>query len=76
MIKRMEQAALLQRRRDMQDERRVRVTLTDQGRALWQKARQVPACVAQATGMDMERINALQHELRQLRMALESQPPA
>ena len=42
LLKRMEQAGLVERRRDPEDERRVQVDLTRAGRALKDKAQSVP----------------------------------
>src|SRR5256885_2518157 len=49
LLKRLEGANLLERVRDAQDERRVRITLTPQGRALRDAAEKIPACVLQST---------------------------
>ena len=48
LLKRLEGANLLERVRDAQDERRVRITLTPQGRALRDAAEKIPACVLQS----------------------------
>ncbi len=47
LLKRMEAGGLISRRRDPEDERRVLVTLTEQGRRLRDAARHVPATMAQ-----------------------------
>ncbi|MDQ1081064.1 MarR family winged helix-turn-helix transcriptional regulator [Pseudoroseomonas cervicalis] len=48
LLKRLEAAGLVSRARDPQDERQVRIQLTEAGRALQQEARQIPGWVAQA----------------------------
>ncbi|SEQ35635.1 MarR family winged helix-turn-helix transcriptional regulator [Thalassovita taeanensis] len=70
LIKRMEQAGLVQRQRDAEDERRVRVSLTDRGRALEAQAAHVPVCAGQATGLEFEQIEALRQQIADLRKAL------
>ncbi|WP_428964479.1 MarR family winged helix-turn-helix transcriptional regulator [Micromonospora fluostatini] len=51
LLKRLEAAGLVRRRRSSRDERRVEVTLTDAGHALRQPMCQVPQRVAAATGL-------------------------
>jgi DNA-binding MarR family transcriptional regulator len=46
LLKRMEQAGLVERRRDTQDERRVLISLTDEGRGLRAQALHVPETMA------------------------------
>ena len=70
LIKRLEAAGHLFRKRDPEDERRVQVHLTDQGRTLAEQAQDVPACIEAATEMDTAEINALRQSLVQLRTAL------
>lgn len=58
LLKRMEAAGLVTRRRDPADERRVLVTLTDAGRALRDRALHVPETMAggyQTEGLDQLR---------------------
>lgn len=52
LLKRMESGGLVTRRRDADDERRVRVGLTARGRALRGKAAHVPAALAARIGGD------------------------
>lgn len=68
LLKRLETLGLLSRRRDSDDERVVRVALMAGGRALREKARDIPACVAEATGMsptELEKAIALVNRLRE-----------
>jgi DNA-binding MarR family transcriptional regulator len=51
LLKRMERDDLVRRRRDAQDERRVRITLTAHGRKLRAKALHVPQALAGQLGM-------------------------
>lgn len=71
LLKRLEVAGFVKRCRDTQDERRVRVNLTDTGRRLRDKTSAVPACVTQATGLDMTEMRDLQAKMRRLRRALQ-----
>lgn len=50
LLKRMESAGLILRRRSTHDERQVELTVTEAGRALSQRARAVPLQVAPHTG--------------------------
>ncbi len=70
LIKRLETAGLVTRKRDAEDERRVQVHLTERGRVLADRARGVPACVQAATEMDAAEIADLRAALAQVRDAL------
>ncbi|MDG4805283.1 MarR family transcriptional regulator [Micromonospora sp. WMMD1120] len=63
LLKRLEGAGLVVRRRSALDERRVEVGLTDQGRALRQRVDHVPLCVARATGLDLDELVTLRDTL-------------
>jgi DNA-binding MarR family transcriptional regulator len=65
LLKRMEMAALVTRERDPDDERRVRIALTAQGRSLRGRASEVPATLAR--GLDLSSI-----ELESLRAAVQN----
>ena len=54
LIKRLESAGLVRRERSAEDERTVRVSLTEQGAALREKARNVPFVIAEAMGLELE----------------------
>ena len=75
LLKRLAQLGLLQRQRDTQDERRVRVSLSPAGRALRARALGVPPAVACATGCDLAQIGRLAAELTMLRRQLGSGHP-
>ncbi len=71
LIKRLEAAGLVTRTRDRQDERVVRLDLTEAGSALAETALGcVPAAVLEATGMERTALEALNDELRVLSNAL------
>ena len=59
LLKKMEQAGLLKRQRSCEDERVVVVTLTDEGRALQEKAKDVPAQVAGCIDLPPEKAQML-----------------
>jgi DNA-binding MarR family transcriptional regulator len=67
LLKRLEAEGFLSRTRSRDDERVVIVQLTDQGRALREKAAHVPERILEATGQTGERLQALQQELVKLR---------
>jgi len=70
LLKRLEGAGLLARQRDAQDERRVRIALTDTGRALRAEAEKIPACVLQSTQCTLPELQALTGQLSTLRARL------
>ncbi|MCX2722113.1 MarR family winged helix-turn-helix transcriptional regulator [Roseibium salinum] len=72
LIKRLETMGLVDRIRDREDQRVVKVTLTPQGSALEEKAGAVPDCVAEASGLTGEAINDLTTALAKLRSNLRS----
>ncbi|MFF4875788.1 MULTISPECIES: MarR family transcriptional regulator [unclassified Micromonospora] len=63
LLKRLEGAGLVVRRRSARDERRVEVGLTEQGRALRQQLCDVPLRIAQATGLGIDELVALRDTL-------------
>lgn len=67
LLKRMEGAGWLSRRRDSADERQVRLTLTDSGNALAIRAASVPRAFAEMTGLQMSDIRDLREVLTTLR---------
>ncbi|WP_420101460.1 MarR family winged helix-turn-helix transcriptional regulator [Bosea sp. (in: a-proteobacteria)] len=70
LLKRMEAAGLVSRSRDPADERQVRLQLTHEGRALIDKARQVPPCVLDATSLSGEEARRLTDQIAALRTSL------
>lgn len=71
LLKRMEQSGLLSRERDAEDERRVRLTLTKDGRALKTEARRIPESLACASACSLQELESLTQRLHQLRQALQ-----
>ena len=67
LLKRLETSDLVARERDAQDERRVRITLTPQGRALRGAAEPIPACILQSTQCALPELLALTAQLQRLR---------
>jgi len=59
LLKRLEAMGLLDRSRDPSDERQVRVRLTNAGRALQKKARDIPRCILEATGLSLADLRRL-----------------
>lgn len=67
LLKRLEAAGHLARRRDPKDERQVRITLTDQGRALRIKAADIPEQVFCALGEPLDDLQDLRDRLVSVR---------
>lgn len=70
LIKRLQTAGLVTRKRDSNDERRVLVGLTDKGRALEAHAPDLHACALRATGLSFAEARELQQLLQRLRDSL------
>ena len=75
VLKRLESLGLLVRTRHVEDERRVEVNLTDDGRAMQSKLSDVPECVERATGLAVGEMRTLQQALRRVRTALMEHTP-
>jgi DNA-binding MarR family transcriptional regulator len=67
LLKRLEAEGLISRTRSKEDERVVLLTLTEQGKALHKKAQSIPQCILAASGISVEQLKALQHDLLGLR---------
>ncbi|WP_225027959.1 MarR family winged helix-turn-helix transcriptional regulator [Xinfangfangia pollutisoli] len=67
LLKRMESQGWVQRKRAEDDERQVRIRLTDQGRSLAEQAAGVPRAFAERTGLDLPEIVDLRDILVTLR---------
>jgi DNA-binding MarR family transcriptional regulator len=67
LLKRMESAGWLQRQRDSEDERRVRVVLSEAGRALREKLAGIPDCMLQQSPCTLSELQALRLQLQQWR---------
>ncbi|MES2129127.1 MAG: MarR family transcriptional regulator [Pseudomonadota bacterium] len=67
LLKRLEAMGLLARTRDTQDERQVRIDLSEAGRALREQALAVPEQVLCASGQDVPTLGRLRDELSGVR---------
>jgi DNA-binding MarR family transcriptional regulator len=70
LIKRLEAMGFVSRVRDVTDQRVVKVTLTRQGKAFRDRARDIPKCVAEASGLADKAFGDLKTALNQLRSNL------
>lgn len=70
LLKRLESNGYLARKRDLADERQVRISLTSAGAALRGRAADVPKCIASATGLTEEALRRLTGEIAALRKGL------
>ena len=59
LLKKMEQAGYVERRRSREDDRVVRITLTEKGRALQERAKEVPRRVAGCVDLPPEKARML-----------------
>lgn len=76
LIKRLEGAELVTRRRDSRDERRVIVSLTEKGARLEGQSDQVLSSIRDATGLNAREAQKLHESMRQLRTRLTGAPLA
>lgn len=72
LLKRMEAKAVLTRQRATDDERRVEIFLTPQGRHLKTRAAKIPACVLEAAACPLPELMALTRQLQALRHRLQT----
>ena len=70
LLKRLEASGLITRIRDVQDERRVHITLTAAGRKLKSSAAKIPACILHASQCSISEISDLTRQVRALRQQL------
>jgi DNA-binding MarR family transcriptional regulator len=70
LLKRLEASGYLTRSRDPADQRQVRIRLSKAGRALQKKAREIPRCIMEATGLSLADLRRLQHQISTLRRNL------
>ena len=71
LLKRLEKMEYVTRQRDPEDERKVRIFLTPQGKALEAQAVNIPSCIIKATGLTPETLDYLQAQMAQLRKNLD-----
>jgi DNA-binding MarR family transcriptional regulator len=70
LLKRLEAAGLVARRRSAADEREVRVSLTPAGRALRAQAEPIPDALLCATGCELPEVIELTQTLQRLRRSI------
>ncbi|OXM83568.1 MarR family winged helix-turn-helix transcriptional regulator [Paenibacillus rigui] len=66
LLKRLEQMGLIRRVRDVKDERNVLIQLTEQGKALKERAYEIPEKVFCHLGLDPQEISQWRKQLTQL----------
>jgi MarR family transcriptional regulator, organic hydroperoxide resistance regulator len=71
LLKRLEQSGLVKRKRDAEDERQVKITLTPQGLELKVRSAGVMAAIGKATGCTLDEVKALREALVGLKERLE-----
>lgn len=67
LLKRLEAQGLVSRRRDVDDERQVRITLTDAGRALQTRSEALTGCIFDRCGMGADDLTRLRDQITALR---------
>jgi DNA-binding MarR family transcriptional regulator len=67
LLKRMEAAGLIERRRSSEDERRVQVFVSAKGVALKDQAAAVPECIVVQTGCELPELMRLTYKIQALR---------
>lgn len=70
LLKRLEGLGLVARIRDVNDERRVHITLTAAGRKLKSRAAKVPGCILDATQCTIPELVSLTQQVQALRQRL------
>jgi DNA-binding MarR family transcriptional regulator len=66
LLKRLEQAGLVTRRRDPADERSLAITLTPAGRALRAEAERIPPAIIARLGMPLAQLESIRDSLTQV----------
>jgi len=67
LLKRLQAQGIVERLRDAQDERQVRIRLTEKGRALADQAARIPDCILDRSGLTMAEAAALRDRVIALR---------
>ena len=70
LLKRLEANGFITRKRDVEDERRVKIHLTTAGQALKEDAAKIPACILSASKCSVPEIIALTDQVKTLRQHL------
>ncbi len=73
LLKRLEASGYISRIRDVEDERRVYITLTTSGRKLKTTAAKIPGCILSASQCSLPELVALTNQVQGLRQRLASQ---
>lgn len=76
LLRRLEEKLLIERQRSREDEREVFVRLTDEGRALKLRAREIPIRLAAQCPLPIEELLALRDQLKRLRALMDAYEPA
>ena len=75
LLKRLESRGLITREREKEDERVVRIRLTDSGRSLREDAAEIPECLVKEIDYPEEEVGELHRNVRKFLRALRN-PPA
>lgn len=70
VVKRMEKEGLLHRIRNAEDERYMKITLTDKGTALKKEGKYINQCIFESCGMETQELNDISAKLKKLRETL------
>ena len=70
LLKRLQATGLLTRLRDVEDERRVHITLTTAGRRLKTRAAKIPGCILSASQCSLSELVSLTRQVQALRERL------
>jgi len=73
LLKRLEGKGLIKRERSQEDERKLNVTLTDQGRALEESAKNIPFQMAQSFDLSEDEANTLYQLLYKVMACMEKE---
>lgn len=66
LLKRLQAAGIILRERSTEDERKVLISLTEQGLALQEQAKVIPGMMLEGTGMEAEEFHALLGQFKDL----------
>ena len=75
LLKRLEVQGQIRRSRDPDDERQVRVRLTESGKTMRERARKIPSCVHKASGLAIDDLVRLKSVIAALGGSLRSFEP-
>lgn len=70
ILKKLEAMGFVERQRDAEDERLVRIRLTKSGRRVREKAQDMSACLREATGLSPEEFTKMQKSIVAMRNSL------